>query len=151
MKSNPTIEDKKFLNIGCGPVSRWIPNTEGLDIIDFGQKWVCNVMEFKPPYKYDVVFLHHVYEHWENPIELIDKLSEFLKPKGMIDVRVPIYPYPQVFLDPTHKNFPVFPDTFKYYTKDSPSGHIYSKKEFEIIGHEKDRYEWEGHCTLRLI
>lgn len=140
----------KALNIGCSDVTRWIPFTEGLDIIDHGQKWVCSVMDFKPPYLYDAIFLHHVYEHFDDPVSLIDKISEFMKPGAILDIRVPIFPYPQVFLDPTHKNFPVFPDTFLYYTEKSPSGHRYSKKEFEIVNAEKDRFEWEGHIVLKL-
>ncbi len=140
----------KALNIGCSDSTRWIPYTEGLDIIDHGQKWVCSVMDFDPPYLYDAIFLHHVYEHWDNPIELIDKISEFMKPGAILDIRVPTFPFAQVFLDPTHKNFPVCPDTFKYYTKDSPSGHMYSKKEFEIVKSERDRFEWEWHGILRL-
>lgn len=142
--------DVKCLNIGCGPVSRWEPYTEGLDIQDFGQKYVCSVMDFEPPYKYDMVLLHHVYEHFDDPVALIDKISEFMKDGAILDIRVPIFPYPQVFLDPTHKNFPVFPDTFKYYTEQSPAGHRYSKREFEILKFEKDRFEWEGHIILRL-
>lgn len=145
------IKVNRAISIGCGPVSRWIPNTEGLDIQDFGQKYVCSIFDFEPPYLYDVVYLHHVYEHAEDPIALIDKLSEILTPGGVIDIRVPIFPYVQVFLDPTHKTFPVFPDTFKYYTKDSPAGHRYSKREFEITYTQKDRFEWEGNIGLKLL
>lgn len=145
------IKETHVLNIGCSDVTRWIPDTEGLDIVDHGQKYVCSVFDFKPPYLYDTIFLHHVYEHFDDPVELIDKISEFMKDGAILDIRVPIFPYPQAFLDPTHKNFPVFPDTFKYYTKDSPSGHRYSKREFEVVGVEKDRFEWEGHISLRLL
>lgn len=150
-KEQSKITESHFLNVGCGPVSRWIPNTEGLDIQDFGQKWVCSVFDFKPPYLYDAVFLHHVYEHFDNPVELIDKISDFMKDGGVLDIRVPIYPHKQAFVDPTHKSFVVFPETFFYYTKDSFAGHIYSKREFELVGHETDRYEWEGHCALKLL
>jgi len=53
------IEVNRALNVGCSDITRWIPNTEGLDNIDHGQKWLCSVFDFKPPYLYDAVFAHH--------------------------------------------------------------------------------------------
>lgn len=146
-----TLEEVHSLNVGCGPTSRWIANTEGLDIQDFGQKHLGSIMDFNPPYLYDTIFLHHTYEHFDNPVELIDKISECMKDGGILDIRVPILPNPQAFVDPTHKTFVIFPETFYYYTKESPAGHPYSKREFEIVGFEKDRFNWEGHIIMKLI
>jgi SAM-dependent methyltransferase len=148
------MENKqKVLNIGCGPASRWIPGTEGLDIIDFGQKYVADVMEFKPPYKYDVVYAHHLIEHMPDTVALMEKLGSFLKVNGILDIRVPTLPYPQAHVDPTHVKFIPKEATafFGYFTDKSMAGHCYTKCKFEIVGFENDRFEWEARIVMKLV
>lgn len=139
------------LEIGCGPKNRWIANTDGIDLIDFGQKYVGDFMVFDFPQKYDTIFMHHVLEHQSDPIAFMDKVCDVLNEGGKVDIRVPILPHEQAFIDPTHKLFIVFPEMFLYFTKDSFAGHCYTKKEFKILYHEKDRYEWEGHIVLQML
>lgn len=141
------------LNIGCGPSSRWIPNTEGLDMQDFGQKYVCSIFDFKPPHEYDVIFAHHVIEHLPDTVAFMEKVGSMLKIGGILDIRVPTLPYPQAFVDPTHVKFipkeaEIF---FGYFTKDSMAGHCYTTCEFEIVGTERDRYEWECHIGMKRV
>lgn len=147
------IEAVHSLNVGCGPTSRWIPNTEGLDIEDFGQKHLCSIMDFKPPYLYDTIFCHHVIEHFLDTVPLMEKLGSLLTMGGILDIRVPTLPYPQAFVDPTHLKY--IPEQaelfFGYFTKDSMAGHCYTKCEFEIIGSDSDRYKWEKHIILKRI
>lgn len=147
------VKTTRALNIGCGPSSRWIPHTEGLDMEDFGQKHVCSLFDFDPPYEYDVVFIHHVVEHIEDQVALFEKLGSFLKIGGILDIRVPTLPYEQIFIDPTHVK--VIPEHarmyFSYFTKDSPAGHCYTKCEFEIVAEDRDRFEWEYHICLKRI
>jgi len=143
----------KALNVGCSDVTRWIPNTEGLDIIDHGQKWVCSFWDFKPPYEYEAVFAHHFVEHFDDTVALMEKFGEILKLGGALDIRVPTLPHPHIFLDPTHRK--VIPEEveifFGYFTKKSFSGHCYTKCEYEIVGVERDRFPWEAHICLKLI
>jgi len=147
------IKPNHALNVGCSDATRWIPNTEGLDIVDYGQKYVCDIMKFKPPYEYDVVFAHHLVEHFQDTVALMEKLGSLLRIGGVLDIRVPTMPYIQSYVDPTHVKF--IPEQaelfFGYFTKDSLAGHCYSKCEFEIVGKESDRYEWECHISLRRI
>lgn len=147
------LEPNHALNIGCGPASRWIPNTEGLDIQDFGQKYVCSIFDFEPPYKYDVVFVHHFIEHIPDTVAVMEKLGSLLKIGGVLDIRVPTLPYPQAHVDPTHVKFiPEQVDVFfGYFTKNSMAGHCYTECEFEIVGVESDRFEWEKHIGLKRI
>ena len=142
-----------FLNVGCGPTSRWIPNTEGLDKQDFGQKYVCDLFDFKPPYLYDVVFAHHLVEHFTDTVALMEKLGSLVKIGGVLDIRVPTLPYPQAHVDPTHVKFiPEQADAFfGYFTEKSLAGHCYTKVVFEIIGTESDRFTWEKHIGLKRI
>jgi hypothetical protein len=149
----PKLTINHALNVGCGPSTRWIPNTEGLDIIDFGQKYVCSVFDFKPPYLYDAVFAHHIVEHFPDTVALMEKLGSLVKIGGVLDIRVPVFPYPQAFVDPTHVKFiPEQADVFfGYFTEKSMAGHCYTKCEFEIVGVESDRFEWEKHIGLERI
>lgn len=149
----PEIKAEKSLNVGCGPASRWIPNTEGLDSTDFGQKYVANFLEWKPPYEFDVLFVHHMVEHIEDQIALFEKIGECLKVGGIVDIRVPTLPHAQAFIDPTHvKIIPEQADLyFSYFTKNSPAGHCYTKAEFEIVGFEHDRFPWEARLIMKLI
>lgn len=143
----------KSLNIGCGPASRWIPNTEGLDIQDFGQKYVSSIFDFKAPYKYDIVFCHHLVEHVPDTVGLMERLGSLLKVDGILDIRVPVYPYPQAFIDPTHVKFiPEQADVFfGYFTDQSMAGHCYTKVCFKVVSMESDRFQWEKHLVLQRI
>jgi len=139
-----------ILEIGCGPKDRQIKEADGIDLIDFGQKYVGDFMTYKFPKKYDIIFCHHVIEHLPDTVAFFNKVGEVLKTSGLIDIRVPTYPSEFAFIDPTHVKFIPGPVFFFYFTKDSPAGHFYSKKEFEITKVERDRYEWELHICLKL-
>jgi len=139
-----------ILEIGCGPKDRQIKEADGIDLIDFGQKYVGDFMTYKFPKKYDIIFCHHVIEHIPDTVAFFNKVGDVLKTSGLIDIRVPTYPSEFAFIDPTHVKFIPGPVFFFYFTKDSPAGHFYSKKEFEITKVERDRYEWELHICLKL-
>jgi len=140
----------KILEIGCGPKDRQIKEADGIDLIDFGQKYVGDFMTYKFPKKYDIIFCHHVIEHLPDTVAFFNKVGDVLKTNGVIDIRVPTFPSEYAFIDPTHVKFIPGPVFFFYFTKDSPAGHCYSKKEFEITKVERDRYEWELHICLKL-
>jgi hypothetical protein len=141
----------KRLNLGCGPQSRWIEDTDGLDIIDFGQKYVGSIFSATIPEKYDFIFAHHMVEHILDTVALFNRFGELLEVGGILDIRVPILPYEYAFVDPTHVKFIPSVNFFAYFTKHSPAGHCYSDNEFEIVTSNKDRYEWELHVVMRLV
>lgn len=141
---------KMMLEIGCGPKDRWLKDTDGIDLIDFGQKYVGDFLTYKFPKKYKIIFAHHVVEHLPDTTAFFNKVAKVLAKGGLVDIRVPIWPTEFAFVDPTHVKFIVFPTFFRYYTKDSPAGHWYSEKEFEITKVDNDRYDWEGHIVMKL-
>jgi SAM-dependent methyltransferase len=140
-----------ILEIGCGPKDRQARGTEGIDLIDFGQKYVGDFMTFDFPKKYDAIIAHHLIEHIPDTVAFFNKVGEVLNPGGVIDIRVPTVPYMYAFVDPTHVKFIPDENFFKYFTKQSPAGHCYSKTEFDLVLHNRDRYEWELHCILKKI
>lgn len=139
------------LEIGCGPKDRQARGTEGIDLIDFGQKYVGDFMTFEFPKKYDAIIAHHLVEHIPDTVAFFNKVGEVLNPGGVIDIRVPTVPFIYAFVDPTHVKFIPDENFFKYFTKDSPAGHCYSKTEFELVLSNRDRYEWELHVCLRKV
>jgi SAM-dependent methyltransferase len=42
------------------------------------------------PIKFDLIMLHHVFEHLANPIEMLKKFTELLSPNGQILIRIPL-------------------------------------------------------------
>jgi SAM-dependent methyltransferase len=138
----------KVLEIGCGQKDRWNLGADGIDLINFGQKYVGDFMTYKFPDKYEVIYAHHVIEHIPDTVAFFNKVGEILKKGGTIDIRVPTLPFIAAFADPTHQKFIPSEIYFKYFTKESPAGHCYSKDEFEISYTERDRYEWELHLKM---
>jgi SAM-dependent methyltransferase len=140
-----------ILEIGCGPENRWSRGTDGIDLIDFGQKYVGDFITYDFPKKYDAIICHHVLEHQDKPIEFMNKICDVLNDGGIVDIRVPTWPTMYSFIDPTHKLFIVFPEMFYYFTDKSPAGHCYTKRVFKVRKEERDRYEWEGHIILEML
>lgn len=145
------IKEAHKLEVGCGPKDRWIPDTDGIDIRDFGQKYVGDFLTFEFPRKYEIIYLHHVIEHIPDTVAVFDKLGDILVDGGLVDIRVPTLPYDYAFVDPTHKVFIPSVNFFKYFTAESFAGHCYSKKAFKIVDSNRDRYEWELHVIMMLV
>jgi predicted SAM-dependent methyltransferase len=139
------------LEVGSGPKNRWFPGADGIDLIDFGQKYVGNFLTYKFPKKYKVVVAHHLIEHIPDTIAFFNKLEDVLDIGGTLDIRVPLLPFTQAFQDPTHVKFIPGVEYFSYFTEDSPAGHCYSKPVFKVEYSEHDRAEWEGHFVLKRI
>lgn len=85
----------KKLNIGCGP--KWkeqYPDHEGLDIIDYGQKHVMDVLDAGWELEldsYDEIIANHVIEHFnqDDVIKLLNICWFLLKPEGELKITVP--------------------------------------------------------------
>jgi len=50
-----------------------------------------------PPENFDAIFLFHVFEHLENPVEEISRLGRLLKPGGVLVIEVPNVDHKQCF------------------------------------------------------
>ena len=147
-RSMPPGRPDLVLNIGCGPESRWVPGTDGLDMIDFGQKYVGDFLTIPIDERYDLLICHHMVEHIPDTVALFDRIGDVLKPGGFVDIRVPTFPFPEAFQDPTHVKFVPNETFFAYFTEGSPAGHCYSRHVFRIIGSDRDRFPWELHVVM---
>lgn len=86
----------KKLNLGCGPTwQEKYPDYEGLDINDYGQKWVADVLVFlkRKALKevYDGVMANHFLEHFtqDELITIFTGVHRLLKPGGLFKFCVP--------------------------------------------------------------
>ena len=139
------------LEVGCGPMDRWIKGTDGIDIRNFGQKYIGDILTAQISEKYDFIYLHHVIEHIQDTVALFDKLGDLLADRGELDIRVPTLPYEFAFVDPTHVKFIPSEKFFLYFTGNSPAGHPYSRHLFEMVSFDRDRYEWELHVVMKKV
>lgn len=82
------------LNLGCGPLWKTqYPDYEGVDIIDFGQKYVMDIRSQLPFIEggFEEVMANHLLEHLsQDELKWVfSNLHNILKPKGIFRFAVP--------------------------------------------------------------
>ena len=94
----------KILNLGCGP--KWkeqYPEYDGLDLIDYGQRWIGDVLDFfnintykgqsftSQGFGYDEVMANHFLEHFnqEELKVIFSNVNRLLKAGGVFKFIVP--------------------------------------------------------------
>lgn len=102
----PHLKPGSMLEVGPadGEMTKFLlPQAEELEIVDAAQSYVdkvklldsrivgyCSLIEdFDAPKLYDNVVFAHVLEHVVNPVEVLKRLSGFLKPGGRLHIIVP--------------------------------------------------------------
>jgi SAM-dependent methyltransferase len=93
------------LNLGCGTKAKkgWV----NLDIARLPGVDVVHDLESTPlPFaddRFDLVETHHVLEHIDRFIPLMEELHRTCKPGARLEIAVPYFASPAFWLDPTHK------------------------------------------------
>ena len=82
--------------------------------------------------KCDEIRAHHILEHFrpENKVKMMYIFWELLKPGGILDIEVPIFPHPASVQDPTHLSF-WMTESFWYFTKGNKFGEAFTKRHSE--------------------
>jgi len=125
---------KVVVNIGCGKTR--IPNSIGLDSVKI-EGYVDKVHDLnKVPFPFksnsvDEIHMYHVLEHIYDPLKKLEELHRILKPKGIINIRVPHFSSMGAFTDITHIRpfgYTSFDCLQKYNYQ-----HFYTDKSFKIL------------------
>jgi SAM-dependent methyltransferase len=123
----------KKLNIGCG---KDIKNGYiNLDIRELpGGDVVWDIT--KTPYPFeensiDLIEMHHVLEHLENPIKVLEEFWRICKPKGKIIISVPHWSHFTAYGDFTHKKY-FSSALFIYYENGDPK-YYSNKANFKVL------------------
>lgn len=97
-------KNSSILDLGCGS-GRWLEklsdlgfkNLTGIDLfidkgIDTNGKWRFiqgEIFDIQKQ-KFDVIILHHSFEHMKNPVGVLSKIRELLNENGVCIIRVPV-------------------------------------------------------------
>ena len=116
-----------YLDIGCGNrPEHWIPNSDGLDIADFGQKYIWNLEDLgRWPIEdglYDGVVANHILEHIKSPqafMHILNEIHRVTKHGGIFKGAAPRWDSPNFTRDPTHCRM-ISEHTFDGFLLDSP-------------------------------
>lgn len=95
-----------ILDVGCGAglllqeMNNWgFKNLTGID--PFIEKDISNIVNgrgykvlkesaFEHNGFYDLIMLHHAFEHIDNPLQILKRLHEMLSPQGILLIRIPV-------------------------------------------------------------
>jgi predicted SAM-dependent methyltransferase len=108
------------LDLGCGKTPR--EGFEGVDALEFGQKWVLDLRQ-KWPWKDESVeeaHCSHFLEHLTGPerIHFVNELYRVLKPGARCQIIVPHWASARAYGDLTHQWPPVSEFWFYYLSRD---------------------------------
>lgn len=97
------------LNLGCGKDWKKYGGYEGVDNVDFGQKYIFDLMDDRWPFadnQVEEIRAHNVLEHIPPPkiINVMNECNRILVKGGILDILVPPFGHPNSFIDPTHQS-----------------------------------------------
>ena len=148
----------KHLDLGCGSKPRNPLNKKhlyGVDIVNpkniTNKSFIYkkkNLIKYSIPFNdntFDSVsafdFIEHIPRVWIKNngqidftfIRLMNEIYRILKPDGIFISSTPVYPFDQIFEDPTHVNF-ITQNTVKYFCGEKPLGRMYGfRGSFKIL------------------
>ena len=137
------------LNLGCG--NNWkidYPDFDGLDIVNFGQKYVCDVLGFESEINYSEVMANHFLEHFSQDElkQIFSNVYEILEFNGLFKIVVPHKDKERSWIL-SHKTFWT-EDTFKVLEEDIFERYGFGKWKVEKLV-TNDRLDI--HCWLKKV
>ena len=79
----------------------------------------------------DEVVLHHVIEHFADPLPLMEEVWRMTRPGGRVSIRTPHYSGPYAWIDPTHRRA-FTSQSFHYFGENGYS--YYTHARFQVAG-----------------
>lgn len=107
----------------------------------------------------DEIRCHHLLEHLPpaNKVKIMRIMFDLLKPGGILDIEVPLFPHPASVQDPTHLTF-WNKESFWYFTKGNKFGEAFAKRYsqeavplFEFVEETWRAIGIKGYCSKGAI
>ena len=141
----------RCLNLGCG--SKSLGNLDGIDIKDFGQRYICDIDNEEwpiPDNTYGGIHAWNILEHIRNKIHVLNEAYRVLLPGGEIEIVVPdiVKKMELAVADPTHVSFWVEGTFTQYFCGTRPGGSDYGIKKWELV---ESRHYNEVNDNLLLV
>ena len=119
-----------------------------MDIVKFeGVDKVHDLTKFPYPFEdnsFDLVEMHHVLEHLENPLKIIEEIWRISKPNAKVIIAVPHWSHFTAYGDFTHKNY-FSSAVFIYYEMKNPKYYT-EKANFKVVDKKftatRNNYLW---------
>lgn len=111
-----------------------------------------HVMEHMNPVTMHIDWENKSVEYVNTRIAVMNEMWRILKPDGMVNIEVPIFPYWQAIADPTHVAMFV-PQTFWYFTKDEHDMHrrLYGIKSWKLIKGKRNNLGSILNVTMQKV
>lgn len=135
------------LDIGCGK-TKLENDWEGLDIVDYGQKYVLDLekdgLKGIPDKSITEIKAHNVFEHLsvEKRLFVFNECWRVLVSRGTLDIKVPCFPHGVAVNDPSHKSFYSKKMFFDYFAGNRPRNSI-------IYDHKGNRLQKWATCRTK--
>ena len=125
------------LNLGCGKSWREYQGYEGVDNVDFGQKYILDLaidgLKGIDDNSVDHIIAFNILEHipQERVIFVMNECNRVLKSKCELHIKVPPVTNPlQAFSDPTHRSYWSYVTFNNYFCGKSPRNADYGIKKW---------------------
>jgi SAM-dependent methyltransferase len=120
------------LDLGCG--ARKTEGAFGIDAVRLPGVDLVHDLE-STPYPLpddcaDEVVLHHVLEHFADPLPLMEEAWRLTRPGGRVSIRTPHYSGPYAWIDPTHRRT-FTSQSFHYFGENGYS--YYTAARFRVV------------------
>lgn len=131
------FSNERVLHIGSG--NSRLPGAETIDVLDLPNVDIVHDLESFPwPYEdnaFDLIFAHSVFEHFSDPVKIMEEMWRVLKPGGRAVITVPYFRSVDAYCDPTHKHF-FTSGSFNYYLDEQTTlaGYRYTDRRFKKVG-----------------
>lgn len=128
------------IDLGCGRTQ--LKDYEGIDKVDYGQKYIHDLEDIPWPIRdrsVDEIRAFNILEHihQDRVIAVMNECHRILKENGRIHIKVPRFPHYNSVVDPTHLSFWHERTFINYFAGRRPRNADYGMEKWSVCQDEK--------------